>query len=459
MLIEKGTIVTESTSFQGDILISGGKIKEIGEKIEKTSSTTKVIDAGGCFVFPGAVDVHVHMELPVGPGLCSSDDFESGSRAALAGGTTTIIDFVTPLRGQPLPEALAQRKEQARKSLCDYGLHMSITSWNKHTASEMKNCVEKEGITSFKVYMAYKDTIGLEDRELIPVMDTAAKLGALVAVHCENGDVIKYLQEKFLSQGKTSPRFHPLSRPAAVEREAVLRALTLSAAAGCALYIVHVSTEGALAEIAAARLAGQKVLAETCPHYLLLEKKEYLRPDSAAAAYVMSPPLRPKGHGAALWQALRDDVLQVVATDHCPFNRKQASHPDFSKIPNGVAGVENRLALLYTYGVLQDKISLNRFVEITASAPAKIFGLYPRKGALQPGSDADILIWDPAYEGVISAETHLHNCDTNIFEGFPIKGKPRLIIRRGKIAYEKDSVMLKKGAGLYIPRGAPGLYP
>jgi dihydropyrimidinase len=319
----------------------------------------------------------------------------------------------------------------------------------------MKACIENEGITSFKVYMAYQDTIGLGDAVIIKVMDAAVNLQALVAVHCEHSDAINYLQKKFLSKGKKSPKYHPLSRPPEVEREAVVRALMLAKITNCPLYIVHVTTMEAVKEISDARAAGQKVLGETCPHYLILDEKKYSLPGFAGAAYVMSPPLRTGEHSGALWKALKKGILQIVSTDHCSFNmkdRQKAGGHDFSKIPNGVPGVENRLSLLYTYGVLQKKISINRFVEITSTAPAKTFGLYPRKGTIKIGSDADILVWDPTHKGIISTKTHGHKCDTNIYEGFPIKGRPQIVILNGKIVFEDDVLKLGKGSGRYLSR-------
>lgn len=455
LLIENGTIVTDDSSFKGDILIEEGKISDIGSGLQIPGAGVEVIDASDLYVFPGGIDAHVHMEYPVNEKISSADDFESGTFAAIAGGTTSIIDFVTPERGQSLMEALKERKKIARKSLCDYGFHMAITSWNENTAAEMKKCVEKEGISSFKVFMAYQDTIGLGDASIIKVMDAAASMNALITIHCEHSDIISFLQKKFLAKGKKSPKYHPLSRPPEVEKEAVVRALMLAKMTDCPVYIVHVSTKEAVAEIAAARESGQKVLAETCPHYLLLDEKKYKMPGFAGAAYVMSPPLRSVEHSGALWKALRKEVLQVVATDHCSFNmkdREKLGGHDFSKIPNGVPGIENRLSLLYTYGVLQNRISINQFVEMSSTYPAKIFGLYPRKGTIRIGSDADILIWDPTHKGIISTKTHGYNCDSNIYEGFPLKGKPHIVITNGKIVYDEGHIKLEKGAGNFLER-------
>lgn len=461
LLIKNGQIVTDSDSFQGDILIDDGKIQAIGRELEKPDLKTQVLDASGLLIFPGGIDPHVHMELPVA-GTVSSDDFESGTRAALAGGTTTIIDFVTPERGQPLLEALQGRKELAGKSVCDYGFHMSLTAWNETIRREMETCVREEGIPSFKVYLAYKETVGLEDRDLIAVMDTAARLGALVTAHCEHGDLVTYLSKKLLAAGRTEPRSHALSRPPEVEREAVVRALTFAKLTGAQLYIVHVSTKEAVREIARAQAKGRPVFAETCPHYLLLDAREYDRSPAAAAAYIMSPPLRPPEHKAALWDALKNGTLQTVGTDHCPFNlkgQKDRDLSDFTKIPNGVAGVENRLELLFTAGVLRKHISLRQFVRVTSANPAKIFGLFPRKGSVSVGADADLVLWNPAAQEIISAETQKQRCDTTIYEGFKIRGKPETVIAKGHIVFEKGEVTAERGAGRYLYRQKTNLLP
>lgn len=454
-LIKNGHVVTAVDSFKGDILVADGKIELLGKHLEVIEPGAKVIDATGLYVLPGGVDPHVHMELPIGGGQFSADDFETGTRAAIAGGTTSIIDFVTPEPGQPLLEALYERKEAAKKSLCDYGLHMSITSWNDTIPGEMRQCVEQEGIPSFKVYMAYKGTIGLDDKYIMTVMDAAARLNARVLVHCEYDEIIAYMQKKFISEGKTEPKYHALSRPAGAEEDAVLRALLMAGTAGCSLYIVHLSTARALFKVIEAPSKGLDIAAETCPHYLLLDRSEYERPGFEGAAYVMSPPLRTAADREFLWKALADNRAQVVATDHCPFNmknQKERGVHDFTKIPNGVAGVEHRMALLYTYGVLEKKITLNQWVALTSTMPARIFGLYPRKGALVKGADADILLWDPQAEGFISAKTHLHNCDTSIYEGFRIKGKPHMVMINGEIAYEQGVVKCEKGSGHYLQR-------
>ena len=453
LLIKNGQIVTHNESWDGDVFISNGKIQALGPNLNLGKKAARIVDASGLKVIPGGVDPHVHMELPVS-GTVSSDDFESGTKAALAGGTTTIIDFVTPARGQSLLEALRERKDLASRSTCDYALHMSITAWNESVAEEMRLCVE-EGIPSFKVYLAYKETIGLDDRDLIRAMDAAAKWNALILAHCENGDAVSYLQKKLLAEGKTAPRFHASSRPPELEREAIVRATALAHVTGAPLYVVHVSTAGGSEEIARARAKKWPVFGETCPHYLLLDEKAYNRPPREAAAYIMSPPLRPPENKAALWKALDSGALQSVGTDHCPFNlrgQKDRDLSDFTKIPNGVAGVEHRLELLFTYGVLSGKITPNQFVAVTSTNPAKIFGLYPRKGTIAVGSDADLVLWNSDVEDVISAKTHHQNCDSTIYEGFKILAKPEWVIANGRVVVEKGEVLAQAGQGRFLRR-------
>ncbi len=443
LLIKNGMIVTATDSFLGDIRICDGKIVSIGTNLETAEATT--IEAEHLLIFPGGVDPHVHMELSVGGGLVSADDFESGTRAAIAGGTTTIIDFVTPTRGQSLLEALHERRLAAAKALCNTRLHMSVTEWNKTTASELQQCVQHEGLTSVKVYMAYKQSIGLDDRHIMKVMDTAAGLGMLVLVHCEFDEIIAYLQCQFLAAGLQAPLYHSLSRPPEVEREAVSRAILMAKVTACPLYIVHVSTMEAVAEIATAQQTGQKVWAETCPHYLLLDESRYHLPGFDGAKYVMSPPLRPAHHQKLLWDALNRGTLHTVATDHCPFflkGQKERGKDNFTLIPSGVGGVEFRLMLLYSYGVAMNRLTLQQFVNITATQPAKIFGLYPKKGTIAVGADADVVLWDPQAQDTISASTQQQNCDTTIYEGFQIKGKPHMVIVNGEIAFRNGRVVL-----------------
>ena len=456
ILIKNGEIITATDRFFADVYVEDGTIKNIGQNLDKPKTDTRVIDAKGHYVFPGAIDAHVHMELPF-MGEVSSDDFETGTAAGLAGGTTTIIDFVIPARNQPLLDGLKSWKEKAKKSVSDYAFHMAVTWFGDKTASEMEHCVRHEGITSFKTFMAYRGAIGVDDTEMIKVMETAKNLNALVTAHCENGEMVVALQEKLFKEGKVDPKYHAQSRPAPLEGEATGRAIMLARMTGVPLYIVHVTAKEAVDAIDEARARGQVVFGETCPQYLLLDDSVYDQPNFEGAAYVMSPPIRPRGHQEPLWAALKSGIIQTVATDHCPFHQhkqKEMGLKDFRKIPNGAAGIQNRLALMYTYGVLENRIDLHQFVEVNCSRPAKIFGMYPRKGAIMVGSDADIVIWDPTQTGVISAKTHLHKCDRNIFEGFKTKGGPAYVVANGKVQFENGKLNVERGAGRFISRSA-----
>jgi dihydropyrimidinase len=444
VLIKGGSMVIATGTFPADLLVVEGKIAKIGDDLEVLDSNTEIIDATGLIVLPGGIDAHVHMELPVAGGIQSADDFLTGSAAAIAGGTTTIIDFITPEPGQSLIEATEIRKKAAKKSLCNVAMHMSVTQWNDNIPEQLKICKHKFDIHSIKVYMAYKKGIGLNDDEILKVMDVAASLDMIVMLHCEHDEIIEYLRKKFIAQGKTSPAYHPLSRPPKVEGEAVRRAILMAGVTDCPIYIVHVSTREAEAEIAHAQASGKKIFAETCPHYLLLDHSEYKRPGFEGAAYVMSPPLRSQSHKHDLWQALKEGTIQTVATDHCPFNmkiQKEIGKDDFTKIPNGVAGVQHRLELLYSYGVALNKLSLKQWVDVTATQPAKIFKLHPQKGILLEGSDADIVLWDPEAESTISAKNHFHNCDTSIYEGFKIKGKAHTVLVNGRVAFREPKII------------------
>jgi dihydropyrimidinase len=456
LLIKNGEIITATDRYFSDIYIEDGVIKNLGANLEKPKADTRVIDAKGHYIFPGAIDAHVHMELPF-MGEVSADDFETGTAAGVAGGTTTIIDFVIPGRNQPLLDGLKTWKEKAQKSVSDYAFHMAVTWYNDKVAKEMEHCVRHEGITSFKTFMAYRGAIGVDDTEMIGVMETAKKLNALVTAHCENGEMVVALQNKLYGEGKIEPKYHAQSRPAPLEGEATGRAIMLARMTGVPLYVVHVTAKEAVEEIDRARARGQLVFGETCPQYLLLDDSVYDRPNFEGAAFVMSPPIRPLGHQEPLWAALKSGIIQTVATDHCPFHQhgqKEMGLKDFRKIPNGAAGIQNRLALMYTYGVLEGKIDIHQFVEVNCTRPAKIFGMYPRKGAIMVGSDADIVIWDPNKENVISAKTHLHKCDRNIFEGYKTKGAPTWVVANGKVQYDNGILNVVRGAGRYIPRSA-----
>ncbi len=437
ILIKNGTIVNADKNFGADVLIINGTIAEIGDSLSATSTKTEIIDAIGKFIFPGGIDPHVHLHLP-GPIGFSSDDFYTGSKAALYGGTTSFIDFVTPRKDQNLVEALHERKKEATASLVDHTFHVSPIEWRDSMPKEIKACVA-EGITSFKIYMAYLDTIGLKDKDIKKVMKAVADVDGMITVHCELGEEVDRLRKKFIDNGQTTPKYHPQSRPNYVESEAVNKAIDFADKAGCPIYIVHVSTKESLEHIKKAQQKGQRVYAETCPHYLLLDDSRYLGNFEKTSPFVMSPPLRKAADNEALWQALADGTIQTIGTDHCPFTLEQKKFGihEFTKIPNGAGGIEHRLALLYTYGVLKGRISINKFIELVSTRPAKVFGLYPKKGVVRIGSDADIVVWDPEKESVISAKTHHQNCDLNIYEGFKILGTPEYVILGGDIAIRK----------------------
>lgn len=453
ILIKNGTIVTDLDEGDADIRCCEGRIEAIGTELSPEPGD-EVIDASSQYVFPGGIDPHVHMELPL-MGTVSADDFESGTAAGVAGGTTSIIDFVIPDRGEDMMESLRARRELAENSVVDFGLHMAVTWWGDRTAEWMRRCVQEEGIPSFKTFMAYLETVGLGDAELIEVMKRAHELEALVTVHAEHGEMVKELQRRLIEAGRTEPKHHALSRPPEVEGEAASRAMMLAGLLDQPLYIVHVSCAQTVKALRRARGRGQKVIGETCAQYLLLDDSIYEQPGFGGAAAVMSPPIRPREHQEVLWEALGSGALDLVATDHCPFDlkgQKEMGREDFTAIPNGAAGIEHRLALLYTYGVLQGRLSLRRFVEVTSAWAARIFGLYPRKGSISVGADADLVVWDPEASGTISATTHHHRCDSNIFEGFETKGGPSTVIVGGKVGFQDGDLRVERGAGRFLSR-------
>jgi len=452
LFIKGGTVVTDADCRPADLLVADERIAAVGRGLPLPAAA-RVIDAAGAYVMPGGIDPHVHFQLPVA-GRESSDDFVSGSRAALAGGTTTVIDFVTPKRGQSLLEALRQRREEAEKSCCDYGLHMGLSGIAPALTDEMARCVEAEGITSFKAYLAYRDSIGVDASGLERIMKEAAKLKALALLHAEDDDLICARQAELLGCGQTDARYHALSRPAEAEINAVRRALDIARCCGADIYFVHVSTGAAVEWIAAARKRGERVWAETCPHYLLFDDREYDSIDRAAA-FIFSPPLRKHKDSRKLWKALRSRSLQAVSSDHCPFNLKSDRDlrgGDFTRLPGGTGGVEYRLPLLYTYGVMERRISLSRWVELTATAPAKIFGLFPRKGTIAPGADADLVIWDPAVETKISAANQYQHCDHTIYEGLRLRGGPAAVLLRGHEVFSRGKLLVAEGFGQFLKR-------
>lgn len=451
ILIINGTVVTPSGVTETDLFVDGAVISALGRGIER-NNCDRVIDAHGMYIFPGGVDPHVHMHLLSASGY-SSDSFLTGSRAALCGGTTTLIDFVTPGRGESLVTALDRRMAEAGEALTDYAFHVSPVEWRDSTASEISECIAR-GVTSFKVYMAYKNTVGLGDDDLLRVMETVGKAGGMVTAHCEEGDKIEHLRNSLIAEGKTTPEYHPLSRPSHLEAEAVEKAVDLAYRAGCPLYIVHVSARESLNHIREAKSRGQLVYAETCPQYLLLDDTKYLGDFGETAPYVISPPLRKPEDCEALWLALSDGTIDAVGTDHCPFmmSDKRAGLSDFRLIPGGAGGVEHRLALLYTYGFLTKRLNINQMVNLFASKPAKIFGLSTRKGHIMTGADADLVIWNPEPESMISAVNHHQNCDTNIYEVMTVKGMTEYVIINGRVVIEKGQTAGAAEPGKYLYR-------
>lgn len=453
IVLNGGTIVTAADVYQADVRIEGERVVAIGCDIKQPGD--QAIDVDGCFLFPGGIDPHTHFDLPMGD-FSTSDDFLSGTKAAVLGGTTTIVDFATQFKGETLKEGLRNWHNKADdKCYADYGFHMAITEWNESIAQEMKVLIREDGVSSFKFYMAYKNSLQVDDQALLQALRQAGECGALVCVHCENGDIVYDLVHEYVKEGKTSPKYHPLSRPPEVEAEATNRAITLAQMAEAPLYIVHLSCSGSLQAVTDARLRGLEIYAETCPQYLLLDDSYYNAEGFNGAKYVISPPLRPAQHKEALWSGLKTGVLDVVATDHCALNykgQKDKGLNDFSKIPNGAAGVETRMGLLYTYGVLPGKLSLNDFVALTSTNAAKLFGLFPRKGTIAPGSDADLVVWDPRSTTVFKAEELHQQVDYTPYEGFKRTGQARHVFLRGKQIVQNGQLKVDKPTGIYLSR-------
>lgn len=451
ILIKGGTIVNFDKSVEADILIKDNKIENIAKKIKHEKAFK--INAKNKYIFPGAIDPHVHLHLKTSTGY-SSDDFYTGSLAALAGGTTTLIDFVTPNRGQSWIEALAERKSEAEKCLIDYSFHMSPTWWGENSANEMLQCIKKEGISSFKVYLAYKDSIGIDDSTLLQVFEIAAKNKALVTLHCENGDIIDKLRKDAIKNGNISPRYHYETRPSESESDSVFKAINMSKLLKCPIYIVHVTSQDSLKFIKNAKKNKQFVFAETCPQYLMFNDSVYKQSGFKSAAYVMSPPIRSKKDQKALWENLSSGTISAIGTDHCPFNwnQKEIGENDFTKIPNGAGGIEHRLKMLYTYGVLKGKITLNQMIEICSYNPAKIFGISSRKGYVKEGMDADLVIWNPKIKSKVSVKNHFQNCDIDIYDGIETVGIPETVITKGIVAIDSGSINVGNLKGDFLYR-------
>jgi dihydropyrimidinase len=455
-LIKGGHVVTAVDSYVADILIEGSTIALIGRDLERiVESPDKTIDANGRLVFPGGIDPHTHMDLPFG-GTASSDDFETGTRAAAFGGTTTIIDFAVQYHGQTLNQALDVWFAKAEgKATIDYGFHLIVTELPDHRLPELAALIN-QGVSSFKLFMAYPGVFLVDDATIFKAMSTAGEKGGLICMHAENGVVIDVLVKRALAEGKTAPKYHALTRPTIAEAEGVHRAIAIAQMANSPVYIVHLSCYDALKEVQAARDLGLPAFAETCPQYLFLDHSYYEQEGFEGAKYVMTPPLRDESNQEQLWKGLRGDDLQVISTDHCPFcfkEQKELGRDDFSKIPNGGPGVEDRMSLIYDGGVVQKRISLNRFVELTSTAAAKIFGLFPKKGTIAVGSDADIVIFDPNREKTISAKSHHMRVDYNAYEGRTVRGVTETVLSRGNVIVENGTFKGKAGSGQFLKRG------
>ena len=454
ILIKNGRIITSEQDYTAEIFIERDKISTIGTNLHTGADT--VIDAKGKYVIPGGIDVHTHLDMPFG-GTMSSDDFETGTRAAAFGGTTTIIDFAIQSKGMKMREALDVWWKKAEGKACtDYGLHMIITDMPDAHIGDMNEMV-REGVSSFKLFMAYPGVLMVDDATIFKALRKTAENGALVCMHAENGSAIDVIVKKAISEGKKAPIYHALTRPTTAEAEAVNRSIALAEMAGAPVYIVHLTSNDALLRVAEARDRGLMVYAETCPQYLFLSIDDLERPDFEGAKYVFTPPLREKWHQDKLWEGIKNNNLQIVSTDHCPFcfkEQKELGRDDFTKIPNGGPAIENRMQLLYEGGVNKKRISLNRWVEVTSTTPAKMFGMYPRKGSIAVGSDADIVIWNPEQEHIISAKTHHMRVDYSMFEGFRIKGNAETVLSRGEIIADKGTWYGKAGRGQFIKRAA-----
>jgi len=454
-VIRNGTVVTAVDTFAGDVWIENGTIVAITTPGASTGMTAeKVIDATGKLVMPGGIDAHTHMDMPFG-GTNSSDDFETGTIAAAHGGTTTLVDFAIQIKGGSLRQAVDTWHAKAEgKAAIDYGFHTIITDVNPGSLEEMGGLV-KEGITSFKLFMAYPGVLYVDDGQIFRAMQRARDLGGLICMHAENGIALDVLIEQALARGETAPKFHSLSRPQIAEAEGTHRALALAEMAGAPVYIVHLSAPRALEKVVEARDRGMPAFAETCPQYVFLSLDDLAREGFEGAKFVCTPPLRPKEMQEDIWRGLKTNDLQVVSTDHCPFcmkGQKDLGRDSFAKIPNGMPGVETRMYLMWDGGVRAGRISPNRFVEITSTAPAKIFGMFPKKGTIAPGSDADIIVWDPDKEHVLSAETLHMRVDYSPYEGRVVRGAPTHVLSRGEVVVEAGKFTSKKGRGQFIKR-------
>ncbi|WP_322891164.1 MULTISPECIES: dihydropyrimidinase [unclassified Yoonia] len=449
-VIKNGTIVTADLTYKADVLIDGGKIIEIGQNLQGDEQ----LDATGCYVMPGGIDPHTHLEMPF-MGTYSADDFESGTRAALSGGTTMVVDFALPAPGQGLHDALQMWDNKSGRASCDYSFHMAVTWWGEQVFNEMESVVRDRGINTFKHFMAYKGALMVNDDEMYASFARLASLGAIAMVHAENGDVVAELSAKLLAEGNTGPEAHAYSRPPQVEGEAANRAIMIADMTGVPLYIVHVSCEEAHEAIRRARMQGKRVWGEPLIQHLTLDESEYFNQDwDHAARRVMSPPFRNKMHQDSLWAGLQSGSLSVVATDHCAFTTAQKRYGvgDFTKIPNGTGGLEDRMPMLWTHGVRTGRLTLNEFVAVTSTNIAKILNCYPRKGAVLVGADADLVVWDPEKSKTIMAKSQQSAIDYNVFEGKEVTGLPRFTLTRGHVAVHDGEIRTREGHGQFIKR-------
>jgi dihydropyrimidinase len=450
-LIKNGRIITATDDYIADIFIEDEKIIAIGKNLSHQAD--KIIDAKGLLVMPGGIDPHVHLDMPF-MGTYSSDNYETGTRAALFGGTTTVIDFILQTQGKSLQSALEEWKGRSNNNAVgDYSFHMAVTDFNEDTKKEIQGMIEKEGITSFKTFMAYKGALMIDDRQMIGLMEEVKKHGGLINVHATNGDMIDYLIAKHRAEGKLSPLYHYLSQPEVTEAEASERFTDMSNYTGCPGYIVHLTCEGALNAVRNATRRNQKIFVETCIQYLILDASLYEK-DFEGAKWVMSPPLREKKDQATLWAGINQGLVNVVATDHCPFKweQKLMGKDDFSKIPNGHPAIENRMELLFSEGVNKGKITLNKYVEVACTNPAKIFGMFPKKGTIAVGSDADIILLDPNEKHTLSVNTHHMNVDYSAYEGWEVTGKVKTVLLRGQVAIDNNQCLINKGFGQFVKR-------
>ena len=452
-VIKGGTVVTADLTYLADVRVEDGVITAIGAAL----TGDRVLDASGCYVMPGGIDPHTHLEMPF-MGTYSSDNFESGTRAALSGGTTMVVDFVLPGQGQGLMDAMQMWHNKSGRAACDYSYHMAITWWGERVWDEMAD-VTAAGINSFKHFMAYKGALMVNDDEMFASFTRCAELGAMPFVHAENGDVVAELQRKLMAAGNVGPEAHAYSRPPEVEGEATNRAIMIADMAGVPVYIVHTSCEEAHEAIRRARTNGKRVYGEPLIQHLTLDESEYRHPDwDHAARRVMSPPFRDKRHQDSLWAGLAAGSLQVVATDHCAFTtaQKRFGVGDFTKIPNGTGGLEDRLPMLWTHGVATGRITMNEFVAVTSTNIAKILNCYPKKGAVLVGADADLVVLDPEKSKVISATTQQSAIDYNVFEGKTVKGLPRFVLSRGNVSVDDGAVKTQEGHGQFVARPPNG---